>query len=173
MTTHAPIAASLPSDVAVPTELDLESQLVLTAAIMDARLASAALKFEVNTAHIPVEDLAEVVAPLPLTPTLAPAPYSTPIADLLHRARQRIEQDGWCRDALYDEEGGICPIRAIRLEAANRGLADDACVLLLEAIQRDFHWAETIPSWNAQQTGAAPVLICFDRAAQLAHTRHR
>ncbi|MGW1950261.1 DUF6197 family protein [Streptomyces sp. NPDC001940] len=173
MTTHAPIAASPPQGVAAPAELDLESQLVLTAAIMDVRLASAAVEFEVNTAHIPVEDPVEVAAPLPLTPTLTPAPYSTPIAATLHRARQRIEQDGWCRDALYDEAGAICPIRAIRLEAANRHLADDACVLLLEAIQRDFQWAETIPSWNAAQTSAAPVLLCFDRAAHLANTRHR
>lgn len=171
MTTRAPIAASPPRGVATPAELDLESRLVLTDAIMTARLASAAVKFEVNTARIPVDDLAEVTAPLPLTPTLVPAPYSTPIAATLHRARQRIEQDGWCRDGLYDEEGGVCPIRAIRLEAASRHLADDACVLLLEAIQRDFPWAETIPSWNAQQTSAAPVLLCFDRAAQLAHTR--
>lgn len=173
MTTHAPIAASPQPGVAAPTELDLEARLALTDAIMTVRLARAAVEFGVNTAHIPVEDLAEVTAPLPLTPTLAPAPYSTPIAATLYRARQRIEQDGWCRDALYDEEGGICPIRAIRLEAASRHLADDACVLLLEAIQRDFQWAETVPSWNAAQTSAAPVLLCFDRAAQLAHTRSR
>jgi hypothetical protein len=131
----------------------------------------------VNTAHLPGADpvphIAET-APLPLTPAAAPSPYSTPIADLLHRARLRIEADGWCRDNLFDESGAVCPIRAIRLEArGDRRLADDACVLLLDRIQRDFADAETIPSWNAQQTSPAPVLLAFDRAAHHAHTHNQ
>lgn len=142
----------------------------------DERLALAVLAIDARTTTQPL-DLADVIrtpeaAPLPLTPTAAPCPYTTPIAGLLHRARTRLERDGWCRDNLYDEQGAICPIRAIRLEAHTRGQADDACVLLLEAIKRDFSWAETIPSWNAAQTSPAPVLLAFDRAADLAHARN-
>jgi hypothetical protein len=152
-----------------PVELDLDARMALTLAEMDGRCTTAVMAVDINSAHITV-DTPEITAPLPLTPTLAPSPYSTPIAGLLHRARNRIVTDGWCRDALHDEQGAICPIRAIRLEASSRYEADDACVLLLDSIQRDFQ-AETIPSWNKQQTSPAPVLIAFDRAAQLAHAR--
>jgi hypothetical protein len=153
-------------------QLDLEARLALRLADMNVRIDQADAAFEVNTAHIPGADpIPEITAPLRLAPVSAPCPYSTPIAGTIHRARQRIQRDGWCRNSLYDESGAICPIRAIRLEAANRGDADDACVLLLDAIQRDFPTAETIPSWNAEQTSPAPVLLAFGRAADLAHTR--
>ncbi|GGV36912.1 hypothetical protein GCM10010293_40490 [Streptomyces griseoflavus] len=157
-----------------PAALDLETRLALVEAAMTARLDQAAVAFEVNTAHLPGADPvpAAPTEVVPLAPTAAPSPYSTPIADLLHRARIRLETDGWCRDALYDEDGAICPIRAIRLEAHGaRSLADDACVLLLDRIQADFPGAETIPSWNATQTSSQPVLQAFDRAAHHAHTR--
>ncbi|MFE4818599.1 hypothetical protein ACFRFU_19630 [Streptomyces sp. NPDC056704] len=166
------IAPTAVATAAAPVELDLDARLAMVGAVMDGRLALANIAFEVDTAHIPAaEPIPDVTAPLPLTPTLAPSPYSTPIAGLLHRARNRIVVDGWCRDALYDDQGAICPIRAIRLEAASRYEADDACVLLLESIQRTFQ-AETIPSWNAQQTSVGTVLIAFDRAADLAHARN-
>lgn len=156
-----------------PAVLDLDARLALADAVMSVRLDQAAVAFEVNTAHLsavePVPHIAES-SPLPLTPALSP--YSTPLASLLHQARARLETDGWCRDALFDESGAICPIRAIRLEAhGNRRLADDACVLLLDIIRRHFPDAETIPSWNAAQTSAAPVLLQLDRAAHHAHTR--
>jgi hypothetical protein len=168
MTTLAPAPASPPTTALV---LDFEARLALTLAVMGDRCRDAVLAVDVNSAHIPV-DAPEFTAPLRLTPTLAPSPYTTPIAGLLHRARLRIEADGWCRDALFDDQGAVCPIRAIRLEAhGDRRLADDACVLLLDAIQRSFPGAATIPSWNAGQTSAQPVLLQFDRAAQLAHTR--
>lgn len=156
-----------------PAALDLEARLALRAALMDHQLDTAAVAFEVNTAHIAGADpLPEISAPLRLTPTLAPSLQATPIADLLKRARQRIVADGWCRDAIFDEQGAVCPIRAIRLEASgNRRLADDACVLLLESIERSFPGTATIPSWNAGQTSAQPVLLQFDRAAQLAASR--
>lgn len=167
MTTLAPVQASAP--VAAPVELDLDARMALTLAEMDGRCTTAVMAVDINSAHIAV-DTPEIAAPLPLIPTLAPSPYRTPIAGLLHRARNRIVTDGWCRDALYDDQGAICPIRAIRLEAASRHDADDACVLLLESIQRTFQ-VETIPSWNLQQTSPGPVLIAFDRAAQLASDR--
>jgi hypothetical protein len=169
MTTLAPVQASPPT-VAAPVELDLDARMALTLAEMDDRCTTAVLAVDINSAHIAIEQ-PEIAAPLPLTPALAPNPYRTPIADLLHRARNRIVTDGWCRDALHDDQGAICPIRAIRLEAASRHEADDACVLLLESIQRDFRDAATIPSWNAAQTSPAPVLLAFDRAAELAHGR--
>lgn len=171
MTTHALTTASPPT-ADTPTRLDLDARMALVGALMGARLDQAAVAFEVNTAHIPGADpIPDITAPLPLTPTAAPNPYSTPIAGTLHRARQRIVQDGWCRDNLFDESGAICPIRAIRLEAASRGDADDACALLLDVIQAAFPTAETIPSWNAAQTSATPVLLAFDRATQHAHNR--
>ena len=172
MTTTTLPAAS-PTRAPASARLDLEARLALVGAEMTARLDQAAVAFEVNTAHILGADpIPEITAPLRLTPTPAPCPYSTPIASTLHRARIRLEVDGWCRDNLYDESGAICPIRAIRLEAASRREADDACVLLLDAIQRDFPSADTIPSWNASQTSSAPVLLAFERAAELANSRN-
>jgi hypothetical protein len=155
LTQPAPAAAAKP--------LTFDERLALAALAVDARI---------NTQPLDLTDVIRLpeAAPTRLTPTAAPCPYTTPIAGLLHRARTRLERDGWCRDNLYDEQGAICPIRAIRLEAHTRGQADDACVLLLEAIQRDFA-AETIPSWNAAQTSPAPVLLAFGRAAELAHAR--
>lgn len=168
MTTPTLIAASPPE-----LDLDLDARLAIVDAAMTVRLDQAALTFEVNTAHLPAADpIPEIAAPLPLTPTAAPDPYSTPIAGALHRARTRIMRDGWCRDAVFDDAGAVCPIRAIRLEAADRHTADDACILLLDVIAQDFPDAETIPSWNAEQTSAAPVLLYLDRAAQTAHNRH-
>lgn len=141
----------------------------------DERLALAVLAIDARTTTQPF-NLADVIrtpeaAPLPLTPTAAPCPYTTPIAGLLHRARNRLEAGGWCTGALRDEEGQRCLIGAIRAEAPNRRAADDACVLLLEAIRRDFA-DETIPSWNDRQTSAAPVLLYLGRAADLAHARN-
>ncbi|MFD5221390.1 hypothetical protein ACFWMH_27495 [Streptomyces tendae] len=156
-----------------PPILDLDARLALVDAAMSVRLTEAAVAFEVNTAHLPGADPIPHIAETPLpAPAAAPSPYRTPLAGLLHRARLRIETDGWCRDAAFDESGAVCPIRAIRLEArGDRDLAHDACVALLDAIQQQFATAETIPSWNRQQTSAGPVLAAFDRAASRAHTQ--
>lgn len=140
---------------------------------MDERLALAVLAVDVNSAHIAIDPLPEITIPqMPQMPqTAVPAPYTTPLAALLHRARTRIETDGWTRECLVDEQGRRCAIGAIRVEAASRWQADDACVLLLDVIQQ--HWqADTIPSWNAAQPSATPVLLAFDRAAQHAHNRN-
>ncbi|MCT9092874.1 hypothetical protein N4G70_28975 [Streptomyces sp. ASQP_92] len=153
-----------------PPPLTLDNRLALVALTMDDRLAQAAVAFEVNTHHIPAAPPIEITIPH-LPQTAVPCPHSTPIAALLHRARIRIETDGWCRNALHDDQGAICPVRAIRLEAASRSEADDACALLLERIQRDFRNAATVPSWNAQQPSAAPVLLVFEQAAELADSR--
>lgn len=172
MTTPTLIAAS-PPHPAPP--LDLDERLTLISHQMTVRLDRAAVAFEVNTAHIasadPVPDITEVA---PLTPSVTPAacPYSTPIAATLWRARIRIEADGWSTEAAVDEQGARCPIGAIRVEAADRRTADDACILLLDVIQKAFPDAETIPSWNAEQTSPAPVLLQLGRAAEIAHNRN-
>ncbi|MFD5294766.1 hypothetical protein ACFWJU_06120 [Streptomyces mutabilis] len=155
-----------------PPVLNLDARLALVDAAMNVRLAEAAVAFEVNTAHLPGADpVPHIAETLPLAPSQYQ--YRTPIADLLHRARIRIETNGWCRNNLFDETGAVCPIRAIRLEAhGDRRLADDACVLLLDRIQDQFAEAETIPSWNAAQTSAAPVLLALDRAAHHAHNHN-
>lgn len=172
MTTPTLIGVSPPH---IP-ELDLETRLVLINVEMDGRLERASVAFEVNTAHLPgadsVPDITEVV---PLTPTAAPAPavcpYDTPLAALLHRARVHIETHGWLRGGLREDDGTArCPIGAIRIEAASRWQADDACVLLLDVIQQDLPF-DTIPQFNDSQTSPAPVLHYLDRAAQLAHHR--
>ena len=172
------VLALAPATPAPPPQVDLETRLVLVDAAMDVLLAEAAAQFAIRTAHIDIEpapDLADVV---PLTTTLAPrttSPYSTPIADLLYRARTYIATRGLLQGALRDDndvEGARCPIGAIRFEArGSRWQADDACALLLEVIQRDFPDAHTVPSWVDAQTGSAPVLLCLDRAAQLAADR--
>ncbi|UPZ27665.1 hypothetical protein MUK60_07435 [Streptomyces sp. LRE541] len=157
--------------VAVPPVLDLSARLAAVDAAMAVRLDEANVAFGVNTAYIPAAPPVEITAPLPLTPVAAPDPHTTPIAGLLHRAAARIVRDGWCRDAIYDDAGAVCPIRAIRLEAGSRREADDACVLLLDVIQDELPDVPTIPSWNATQTSAAPVLAALDRAARTAANR--
>ncbi|MDQ0758717.1 DUF6197 family protein [Streptomyces canus] len=173
MTTPTLIAAS-PHPA---PELDLDTRFVLLNVEMDARLEQAAVAFEVNTAHLPGADpTPDIPDTVPLTPAPQPSTYSTPLADLLDRARHYIATRGLLRGALRDDadvEGARCPIGAIRYEAgANRWLADDACILLLDVIQAEFADAETIPSWVDAQTSPAPVLACMNRAAELAHTRN-
>jgi len=174
-TLHAPASPPRPAE-----PLTLDERIIFTSHLMSVRLAEAAVAFEVRTAHIAGADpIPETPATLPLTPTLTPAPrpnrYSTPMADLLDRARNYIATRGLLIGALRDEndiEGARCPIGALRYEAgANRHLANDACVLLLEVIQAEFTHAETIPSWVDAQFSPAPVLACMSRAAELAHTR--
>jgi hypothetical protein len=159
--------------VAVPVVLDLDARLVEAGLVMDGRLALANLSFEVDTAHIPAADpIPEVTAPLPLTPTAAPCPYPTPIAATLHQARLRLEAGGWCTGQLRDGEAA-CLIGAIQRSADSRAEADDACVILLEAIRRDFPHVETVPSWNDNQRGPRLPARYLERAAELAHARNQ
>lgn len=160
-TTRAP-AASPPKTATKP--LTFDQRLALAALAVDARI---------NTQPLNLADVIRLpeAAPQPLTPTAAPCPYNTPIAATLHRARARLETDGWCRGQLRDEQGAVCLIGAIRAEASTRGQADDACVLLLDAIRRDFPDAETVPSFNdAWQNPRQPARY-LERAAELAHAR--
>ncbi|MFE7233934.1 hypothetical protein ACFVAF_25355 [Streptomyces sp. NPDC057596] len=168
ITTSAP-AASPPQ---APPHLDLDARMALRLAEMDERCTLAVLAVDVNSAHIPAaEPLPEVVAPPHVVPAAAPCPYSTPLAAVLWRAGRRLERDGWCTGQLRDG-ARACLIGHIRTEASSRGQADDACVLLLEAIRRDFPQAETIPSWNDDQCNARLPLIYLGRAADLANARN-
>ena len=160
------------TETATPVELDLDARLALVGALMDERLSLANVAFEVDTAHLPAADpIPAVVAPPAVTPTITPCPYSTPVAATLHRARVRLETAGWCTGQLRDKQGAACAIGHIRAEAPTRGAADDACAILLEAIQRDFRSVDTIPSWNDAQRTPRLVLLYLDRAAALADSR--
>lgn len=151
-----------------PPTLTLDDRLALASLAMDARLDQAAVAFEVNTAHLPAEPPVEITVPH-LPQPAAPAPYRTPLAQLLHRARARIETGGWARGCL-NEGGRVCAIGAIRAEADSRDQADDASALLLEIVRREFG-GDTVPTWNDAQRGPRPVLLAIDRAAEHAHER--
>jgi hypothetical protein len=168
MTTPTLTQASPPTTT--PT-LDLDARMALRLAVMHERCALAVLAVDVNSAHITLPELPQITAPLPLTPTAAPCPYPTPVAATLHRARLRLDAAGWCTGQLRDEQGAACLIGAIRTEAPSRGAADDACVILLEAIRRDFPTADTVPSWNDNQRDPRLPVRYLDRAAELAHNR--
>jgi hypothetical protein len=131
----------------------------------------AVLAVDVNSAHIATPELPQITAPLPLIPTTALCPYSTPIAATLHRARLRLDAGGWCTGQLRDEQGAACLIGVIQAEAGSRDQADDACVLLLEAIRRDFPNAETVASWNDAWRDQQLPARYLERAAELAHAR--
>jgi hypothetical protein len=168
MTTLTATQASPPTEAPA---LDLDARMALRLAVMHERCALAVLAVDVNSAHITLPELPQVTAPLPLTPTAAPCPYPTPVAATLHRARLRLDAAGWCTGQLRDEQGARCLIGVIQAAAPTRGQADDACVILLEAIRRDFPTADTVPSWNDNQRDPRLPARYLDRAAELAHNR--
>lgn len=157
--------------------LSLEERLTLIDAAMAVRLDEAAMAYEVNTAHIPITpfDLDDVIA-LPLTPTLQPAtPCSTPVAALLQRAHHRLLTAGWCAGTSQNEDGALCLIGTIRVEAnRDRGLEMSAVTVLMDAIRRQFgDRFESVPSFNDSFTGTdgqAPIRI-LGQAADLARAR--
>ncbi|WP_404950825.1 hypothetical protein HFP69_35390 [Streptomyces sp. ARC12] len=172
--TH-PATAPAPAPPAPPTALSLDERLVLANTVMTERLDEAAVAYEVNTAHIPIEpvDLDDVPT-VPLTPTLQPpTPYPTPVAALLQRAHHRLLTGGWCTGALVDEDGAHCMLGAIRIEARNdSGLEADATAVVLDAIRRKFgDGVDSVPSFNdAHRSGRVPMRI-LDQAADLANAR--
>ncbi|GGM17029.1 hypothetical protein GCM10010129_71500 [Streptomyces fumigatiscleroticus] len=162
---------------APPQPLGLEARLAAVEAAMTLRLDEAAVAYEVNTAHIPVEtvDVADVVT-VPLTPTLQPsaAPVrTTPVAALLERAQRRMATEGWCRGVLVDERGALCLLGAIRAEAGgDRGLEADAARVVLDAIRRRFgDDVDSVPAFNdAHGSSHTPLRVLGD-AAGLADAR--
>lgn len=144
--------------------VDLDTRLALASAGMDALLEQAMLRFDVDTAHQP-EPAVDYAAPILPTVTPAPAPQSSPLAAVYLAAIRIIRERGWTRSCLRNQQGAVCAVGAIRAAAGpDRGLADDACAHLLDAIQTQFS-AETIPAWNDQQTSADVVIRMLHSAA--------
>ena len=164
------LTLTTPTRVDATPGLDLDARLALSLLTMDERLDQAAVAFEVNTAHLPTVPTENLVAPIlpALDPKLAPA--VTPLAACLQRARAILAERGWCTGGLRDEQGAVCVAEAIRAAATSRGQADDACAVLLEAIQWEFT-ADTVPSWNDQQTGPTAPMRLLGQAADLAASR--
>lgn len=163
----------------------LEARLAAVKTEMDARLALAAIAYEVNTAHIettPVDwsrigALTAPTAPLPAPPVpSAPpglAPHATPVAGLLRRASLRLRTDGWCAGALTDDDGRLCSLGAILRESGgDRHIEAQAMAVLLEAIRRQFGpHVESVPSFNdAWGNGREPTRM-LEQAAVLADAR--
>ncbi|MFI0968116.1 hypothetical protein ACH4S8_43245 [Streptomyces sp. NPDC021080] len=195
-----PTTASAPAGVAPPTDAkperppepsarpapparpgaSLEARLAAVQEEMDARLALAAVAYEVNTAHIetPPVDWTRIGAPsAPGAPAPAappgPAPDATPVAALLHRASLRLRTDGWCAGTLTDEDGSLCSQGAIRSESGgDRHLEAQAMAVLLEAIRRRFGpHVESVPSFNdAWGNGREPTRM-LEQASVLADAR--
>lgn len=161
---------------APPAELTLEERLKFIEAAMTVRLDEAAVAYEVNTAHIPIEpvDLADVVTvPVDTGPAPLPDLYPTPVAALLQRAHHRLLTGGWCKDVLVDEDGARCMLGAIRAEArGNAGLESSAVAVLMDAIRRKFgDDVDSVPGFNdAFASGRTPIRM-VDQAAGLADAR--
>lgn len=148
----------------VETVVDLDTRLAIAAAAMTLRLEQAMLRFAVDTAHQP-EPAVDLVTPILPTAVPPPAPQAGPLAAVYLAAIRIIRERGWTRGGLRDEQGAVCAVGAIRAAAGpDRGLADDACAQLLDAIQTQFT-AETIPAWNDQQAGPEPVIRLLHAAA--------
>uniref|UniRef100_A0AAU3IBF9 Uncharacterized protein n=1 Tax=Streptomyces sp. NBC_01393 TaxID=2903851 RepID=A0AAU3IBF9_9ACTN len=163
----------------------LEARLAAVKTEMDARLAQAAVAYEVNTAHIETTPVdwsrigapSAPTAPLPTPPVpSAPpglAPHATPVAGLLHRASLRLRTDGWCAGALTDDDGHLCSLGAILRESGGeRHIEAQAMAVLLETIRRQFGpHVESVPSFNdAWGNGREPTRM-LEQAAILADTR--
>ncbi|MFI6881144.1 hypothetical protein ACIBL6_47640 [Streptomyces sp. NPDC050400] len=179
MTTPAPAPASTtppPAAARTPAPpLTLEERLALTGAAMTARLAEAAVAYEVNTAHLAVDPvhLADVVTTVPLTPHLAPRPDRTPVAGLLYATHQRLVSGGWCKGAYTDTDGAHCILGALRAESGgNHRLEQHAIDVLMDVIRAEFGDAvDTIPSFNDAWAHPRTPLRLVDTAARRADAR--
>ncbi|MEH0552567.1 DUF6197 family protein [Streptomyces sp. B21-101] len=164
------VTAATLTPAATPA-LDFETRLALADAAMNVRLANASAAIEVNTAHIPIDPIPHVDAAPLLAPASAPCPYPTPVAATLWRARNHLQNSGWCTGALRDKHGAACPMGALRTVAPGAGVADSAMAVLLEAIRRDFPDAASVPAWNDHRATGWLAARYLDRAAELAHAR--
>lgn len=163
----APTLAPAALDQAAPP-LDLEARLALTLAVMGPRLDWAAVRFEVNTAHISGADPVIITGPVE-APELLARPYATPIAACLQRAHVRLQRDGWCTGQARNPDGATCLYGAIRAEAAGASV-EEASAFLLGVIQQQFT-ADTVPSWNDQQTDPRAAIRILGQAADQAAAR--
>lgn len=147
---------------AAPAELDLDARLAAIDAAMTVRLEEAALGWQVNTAHLPV-DTTPVVEHLPVD--TQPANDTTPVAALLQRARQRILRDGHSRDAAHNGTGGMCLLEAIHAEARTHADEGEARILLRRALGG----GDPIPEQNRRLTSTRQAANVLGAAAALAH----
>ncbi|MYW08587.1 hypothetical protein GT034_09560 [Streptomyces sp. SID2563] len=178
MPTTPTTASTHPTTPPAPSaELSIEERMAFINTAMTARLNEAAVAYEVNTAHIPVEpiDLADIVA-LPLTPTLQPPPpHPTPVAALLQRAHHRLLTGGWCAGTFENADGALCLFGAVRTEARfDLRLEMAAMAVLLEAIRRQFgdrfQSAVAFNDAHKGSDGRVPIRL-LGQAADLAHAR--
>ncbi|WP_405769271.1 hypothetical protein OG539_32745 [Actinacidiphila glaucinigra] len=146
----------------------LDERLALASLEMDARLAMASAAIGVNTAHIPDEVLPPITQPVQAPEP--PCPYTTPIAQLLHRARPHLEA-GWCTQVLRDEKGAVCLLGSLRAAGATGASYDMAADILFEVIQRIDPRADSVSGWNDLQATSRGPLIVLERAARLASDR--
>ncbi|WP_198655465.1 DUF6197 family protein [Streptomyces geranii] len=159
-----------------PVALTLEERLAFINAAMTVRLDEAKVAYEVNTAHIDTEpvDLADVVT-VPVDTGLSPPPdlYPTPAAALLQRAHHRLLTGGWCKDALFDEDGASCMLGAVRAESGgDRGLESTAVTVLMDAIRRRFgNDVDSVPGFNDAFANSRVPIRMVDQAADLADAR--
>lgn len=130
------------------------------------RLALAGL----STTDTPL-NLADVIRTPVAVPQTPMAPRSTPVADLLQRARQLLVTDGWCRDAQRADDGRHCLYGAVRAAARGDGHAETTALgLVLDAIRKQFG-GDSIPTFNDSCGDVGPVMRVLDGAADLAETR--
>ncbi|MFB1044406.1 DUF6197 family protein [Streptomyces chrestomyceticus] len=162
--------------------LSFEQRLTLIDAAMTVRLDTAAVTYEVNTAHLATEpvDLADVVTgpgepAVPGRPAARPLPelYPTPVAALLQRAHHRLLTGGWCTGTLVDADGARCLYGAVHAEAGGDWrLESDALDVLLDAIRRKFgDQVESVPAFNDAFGGPGVPLRLLGQAAILADAR--
>ncbi|MEU7151216.1 hypothetical protein AB0B79_05820 [Streptomyces sp. NPDC039022] len=176
-----PTAPAAPAPAPV-THLSLEERLTLIDAAMTVRLDTAAVAYEVNTAHLATEpvDLADVVTgptepagPAGSGDRPLPELYPTPVAALLQRAHHRLLTDGWCTGTLVDTDGARCLYGAVHAEAGgSQRLESDAMDILLEAVRREFgDDVESVPKFNDAFGGPRVPLRLLGQAAHLADAR--
>lgn len=149
------------TSAATARPLDFDQRLALAALAVDARITTTPL------------DLADVIRRPVDLPAQPEPPHPTPVAALLQRAAHRLAAGGWCRDATVTEDGARCLYGALRAEDPGGHHIDDALMVLLEALRREFGPdVETIPTANDRLLrGQAHAVRILGDAAALADAR--
>lgn len=155
--------------------LGFDARLAAVDAAMILRLEDASTAHTVDAAqpetHLNTADLTDGAQAYADAHRPAPTLYPTPTAALLQRAHTRLQRDGWCTDALSDEQGAHCLLGALRIEArGDHALADHASALLLEAIRRQFD-VESVAQFNDACREPHTPLRLLGQAAVLADAR--
>jgi hypothetical protein len=165
----------MPATVATVTTtpdvvLDFDTRLALTGAHIDHRLALAGLAVSVNSAHIDIEPVPVIDAPVVVLRPAVACPYTTPVAALLWKARQILEDRGWNQGHLRGEQGEVCLMGAVQYAAPGSSHISRALDVLLEAIRKDFD-TPSIAHWNDRLRDPFLAYRYLDQATELAHQR--